>query len=81
MKRLYRSNTDIKLGGVIGGLAEYLDADPSLLRLITVLVAFFSGIFPVVITYFIAWAIVPIEPIEGESVNADTSRSEKQQTA
>ena len=80
MKRLYRSNTDIKLGGVIGGLAEYLDADPSLLRLITVLVGFFSGIFPVVITYFIAWAIVPQAPLDGAETDSGSAPREERQT-
>lgn len=37
MKRLFRSETDRKIAGVVGGLAEYLNMDASLLRIITVL--------------------------------------------
>lgn len=59
MKRLYRSTTDQKIGGVIGGLGEYLNVDANALRLVTILVGFFTGIFPVLITYFIAWMILP----------------------
>ncbi len=62
MKRLYRSRKDKKLGGVVGGLADYLNVDANLLRLLTILVTFFSGILPVVITYLVAWLIVPEEP-------------------
>ncbi len=44
MKRLYRSSTDIKVAGVCGGIAEYLDADPSLVRLATVFLCLFTGV-------------------------------------
>lgn len=64
MKKLYRSRDDQKLGGVIGGLGEYLDMDANILRLATVLVGFVTGIIPVLITYFIAWAILPLKPGE-----------------
>lgn len=33
MKRLYRSNTDTLIAGVCGGIAEYFDVDPNLVRL------------------------------------------------
>ncbi|RMG63759.1 MAG: PspC domain-containing protein [Calditrichaeota bacterium] len=62
MKKLYRSRRDKKLGGLIGGLAEYLEVDSNLLRLLTILVAFFTGFAPVVLTYVIGWLIVPEEP-------------------
>jgi len=56
--RLYRSEDDRILGGVCGGLAQHLDLDPSLVRIITVLLIF-SGISP--IFYLIAWLIIPSE--------------------
>ena len=62
MKKLYRSQADQKLGGVIGGLGEYLDMDSNILRLATILIGFVTGIVPVLITYFIAWAILPLKP-------------------
>ncbi len=59
MNKLCRSKTDQKLGGVIGGLGEYLNVDANALRLATVLVGFLTGILPVLITYIVAWIILP----------------------
>jgi len=61
MKKLCRSKTDQKLGGVIGGLGEYLNVDANALRLATVLVGFLTGILPVLITYIVAWIMLPEE--------------------
>ncbi|MEK7183489.1 MAG: PspC domain-containing protein [Patescibacteria group bacterium] len=61
-KKLYRSTTDSMLTGVCGGLAEYLEVDATVLRLLWVLVVVFSGIFPGVIVYIIAAVIVPLPP-------------------
>jgi phage shock protein C len=59
-KRLYRSSTDKMIGGVCGGIAEYFNVDPNLIRLLLVFIAFMSAIFPAVIFYLIAWAIIPL---------------------
>ena len=58
-KRLYRSKTNKVFVGICGGLGEYLDVDPVMLRLIWTLIVIFTGIFPGVIAYFIAIFIVP----------------------
>lgn len=47
------------LAGVCGGLAEYLDADPSIIRLAWVL---FSLMGPGILLYILAVLIVPLEP-------------------
>ena len=57
-KRLMRS-ADAKLGGVCGGLAEYLDVDPTVVRLVWVLISFFTGLIPGTIAYLVAWAVLP----------------------
>jgi phage shock protein PspC (stress-responsive transcriptional regulator) len=62
MKRLYRSVTDRRLGGVCGGLGEYLEVDPTVVRLIAVIAGLATGIFPFLIGYVIAWLIVPEAP-------------------
>ncbi len=62
MKRLYRSVTDRKLGGVCAGVGEYLDIDPTVVRLLTIIVAIATGLIPVFIGYVIAWIIVPEAP-------------------
>ncbi|MFB6181139.1 MAG: PspC domain-containing protein [Candidatus Nanohalobium sp.] len=57
-EKLYRSKNNRILGGVCGGLAEYFDLDPSLVRILTLLLVF-SGLSPVF--YLIAWLIIPSE--------------------
>lgn len=57
-KKLLRSVRDRKLGGVCGGLAEYFDIDPTIVRLAWAFVSLVSvGVG--VLAYFIAWIIVP----------------------
>ncbi len=58
-KRLKRSATNSKIAGVCGGLGEYADLDPTIVRLVWVFVSFFTGIFPGIVVYFLAWIIMP----------------------
>jgi phage shock protein C len=59
-KRLTRSATDCKLGGVCGGLAEYWNVDSTIVRLVWVLLIIFPiPLFPAVLGYFIAWIVMP----------------------
>jgi len=59
-KRLYRSKKQRMIAGICGGLAEYFDnADPTVVRLLWVLVTLFTGLFPGILAYFIAWIIIP----------------------
>ncbi|HET7302427.1 MAG TPA: PspC domain-containing protein [Candidatus Saccharimonadales bacterium] len=60
-KRLYLSN-DKKLAGVCGGIAEYIDVDPTIIRLAFVFLTVVSGIVPGVLAYIIAAAIMPSRP-------------------
>lgn len=62
MRRLYLSRTNKKLAGVCGGLAEYLDIDPTIIRLIFVFLLIITGIVPMLIVYLIAWAVIPQQP-------------------
>jgi phage shock protein C len=62
MKHLYRSSTHRVIGGVAGGIGEYLDVDPVLVRILFV-VAFFAGGVGIV-AYIIAWIIIPEQPRE-----------------
>lgn len=57
-KRLVRS-TDKKIAGVIGGIAEYFDVDPTILRVGYALLACFTGFIPALIAYFIMVVIIP----------------------
>lgn len=62
MKRLYRSRTNKVIAGVCGGLAEYLEVDPVLVRLIAVLLLFVGG--GSLIAYIIGMIIIPERPAE-----------------
>jgi phage shock protein PspC (stress-responsive transcriptional regulator) len=58
--KLYRSKTDRKLGGVCGGLGEYLGAGPTIIRVLFIVLAVFGGAG--LIIYLAMWLIVPREP-------------------
>jgi len=58
VKRLYRaSKKDSVIGGVCGGIAEYFEVDPTLIRLIWVLLIFAFGTG--ILAYLVLWAIMP----------------------
>lgn len=63
MKKLYRSRSDCRLAGVLGGLGEYFDLDPTLIRLAYVIFTLTTGFFPGIIGYFLAILIIPKEPL------------------
>lgn len=60
-KRLYRSTTDRKIAGVCGGIAEYFDIDPTIVRIIAVILLLPGG-FPGFLPYLILWLVVPENP-------------------
>ena len=60
-RRLYRSRTDTILGGVAAGLADYLNADPALVRIAwAILVPLTGGV--ALLAYIVAWIAVPEAP-------------------
>lgn len=61
MKRLYRSRSDRMVAGVAGGLADYLNIDPTIVRLVWVLLLLPGGV-PGLLPYIICWVVVPEEP-------------------
>jgi phage shock protein C len=56
-KRLTRSSDDRMIAGVAAGIAEYLNLDPTLVRLIFVLLFFMGG--NGVLIYLILWLVMP----------------------
>lgn len=76
-KKLYRSNSDKMIGGVAGGIAEYFEVDPTIIRILFVLALFFGG--GGLIAYVILWIIVPEQPYvfpKAENSNTETESSE-----
>lgn len=60
-KRLTRSRTNRMLGGVCGGLGEYFNIDPTVIRLVFVSLFFLGAGFPV-LGYLLLWIIIPPTP-------------------
>jgi len=61
-KKLYRSRTNRMLAGVCGGLGEYLNMDPTVVRLLFVLLTAITSFAPGVIVYIIMMFFVPEDP-------------------
>lgn len=75
MKRLYKSRKNKVVDGVCGGIAEYFDVDPVLVRIIFVLFFFFGG--SALIAYIVGMIIMPRAPYELAPDNE--TRDEKQE--
>ncbi len=67
VKRVYRSKKERMIAGICGGLAEYFHIDPTLVRLIFVVLLFF--LFPptMIIIYLILWLLIPQRPEEAKA--------------
>ncbi|HZP36911.1 MAG TPA: PspC domain-containing protein [Methylomirabilota bacterium] len=61
---LRRSRRHKMIAGVCGGLAEWLGWDPTVVRIVYVLVSIFSAAFPGILVYLILWLIMPKAPKE-----------------
>ena len=66
VKRLVRSRTERMIGGVCGGLGEFLNVDVTLVRLLFVLGAIFGG--PGLVVYLVMLFVVPEEPLASNTV-------------
>jgi phage shock protein C len=65
-KQIYRLQSSKMIGGVCAGLADYLDIDVTLIRLLFVAVGLLTAFFPMFLFYIIAWAIMPVKEEVGE---------------
>ncbi|MFZ4450981.1 PspC domain-containing protein [Salibacterium aidingense] len=63
MKKLVRSQSNRMLAGVCGGIADYFNVDPTLIRIVSVLLFFVTAGFPVLVAYI---ALAIIMPNEGD---------------
>jgi phage shock protein C len=64
-RRFLRSKTNRVLAGVCGGIAEYYGSDATAVRLLTVLIAVFTGIVPLLFVYLVAAIVVPERAADG----------------
>jgi len=60
-RQLRRSRTNRQIAGVVGGLAEYLGMDATLLRVIYVVGSIVSAAFPGLLVYLVLWVLIPEE--------------------
>ncbi len=73
--RLYRSTDEKIIAGVCGGLGRYFEIDPSLVRVIMVLLAFVNGIG--ILAYLIAWIVFPKQTQETDVSTTQSAESER----
>ena len=59
-KRLHRSRTEKMIAGVCGGLAEYFNIDPTIVRILWVAITLLGGAG--ILLYVILWVIMPLQP-------------------
>lgn len=57
--RRLRKSTNRMIAGVCGGIAEWLGWDPTLVRVLYVLVSIFSAAFPGILVYIVLWLVMP----------------------
>jgi phage shock protein C len=72
-KKWYRSRKDKMIGGVAGGLAEYFDIDPTIVRIIFVAGLFMGAGF---LAYIVLWIVVPEEPYGLDNTGQDSAKQE-----
>ena len=71
-KRIYRSRTNSMIAGICGGLGEYLNVDPTIIRVVAVLLIIPDGIG--LLAYIIGWVIIPRRPeMQAEAVTPEKS--------
>lgn len=57
--KLFRSSADRVVAGVCGGLSQWLGWDPTVVRILYILISLFSAAFPGLIIYIILWVVMP----------------------
>jgi phage shock protein PspC (stress-responsive transcriptional regulator) len=75
MKRLYRSRKDKIIGGVCGGIGEYFDIDPVLVRILWLFFTFLGGAG--ILAYLIAWVVIPLPEEKGKAVAKEESKAQE----
>ncbi len=66
IRKFYRSRKNRVIAGVCGGIGEYYGTDPSLIRVLAILVFFFMGFG--LLAYIVIWIFIPEEPLDKRNV-------------
>jgi phage shock protein PspC (stress-responsive transcriptional regulator) len=74
IKRLYKSSDDKMIGGVCAGIAEYFNVDPTLIRLVWLLLGLAGGTG--FVAYLVAWIIIPENPGSNKNQEAKNIKEE-----
>ncbi len=61
-KKLYRSRKNYMIAGICGGLGEYFDVDPTIVRLVLLCSVLLAGTG--ILFYLIGWIVIPVDPTE-----------------
>lgn len=61
MKKLYRSRTSRIASGVFGGLGEWMEVNPNILRIGYIIIAIITSIIPALVIYAVAHFLIPTE--------------------
>ena len=61
-RKLTRPRAERKIAGVCAGLAQYFNLDVTLVRILCVFLTLATGVCPGIVTYLLAWIIIPSEP-------------------
>lgn len=78
-KKLYRSKQNKVIAGICGGIGNYFDIDPIIIRILLVVAAFSGGVG--LLVYFIAWIIIPKEEINYQEINTQPNNVYQQTTS
>ena len=70
-KKLYRSRHNAKVCGVCGGIGEYFNVDPTLVRLTTIVAIALTQVVPGLLLYLVAAALIPREPEHPDYPHSD----------
>ena len=77
-RKLYRSVSNKKISGVCGGIAEYFGIDATIVRVIYILIAFFTAFIPCTILYFVFALVIPEPPASDFQYNEFTGENRDQ---
>ena len=83
MKRLYRSEKNKVMFGVLGGIAEYFAVDPVLIRVLFIFMLFFTGVLPGILGYIVVALVIPHRPhtveMKSETVHETKTEDKKEE--